>query len=145
VAIEGIVATVLGGSFLVAYVVWRWRSATHPPEPETGAHNRARLTFEALRRDPRFEPLQRYLESRYRTTFDSPGDRATYRICYLALINEWGDRLLVPYAGRARYLAAYLWRAEGPTRLQTTLDLKTGAISEMTANTLVWRTIPPLD
>jgi hypothetical protein len=145
VIVERIVAALCGAAFLMGYLAWRWQTAGQVPERTATTHNRARLTFEALKHDQRFEPLQQYLSSRYRTTFDAPIDTATYRICYIAMVDELGNRVFVPSGKRARYLAAYLQRADAPTRLQTTLDLRTGAISEMAANALVWQTIPPMD
>jgi hypothetical protein len=147
--VERIVAALFGAAFLVGYLIWnliwRWRSAGRAADRTAATHSRARVTFEALKQDGRLVPLHEYLASRYRTTFEAPSDGATYRICYIAMMDDLGDRVFVPNGARARYLAAYLQRADAPTRLQTTLDLRTGAISEMAANALVWRTVPPMD
>lgn len=146
---DRIVACAVVAAFFLGYLVWRWRSAAETPAPRAAAwatrDHRVRATLDALERDDRFAPLLRNFLSRYRATFDGPSDPETYRICHIAMIDETGDRVLLPHAGRARYVAAYLQRDGEPARLQATLDLRTGAVSEMPANAVVWQTIPPTE
>jgi hypothetical protein len=124
--VGAVVALLVLGALLAA----RWKRAGEVVDADDAERRAQWHSFETLKHDPRFLHLKRYLDTRYRTTFDPSADGATYRIRYMALWDASWQVLVAQDGAGARYLVAYLERGDNPTRLQVCLDLQTGICNE---------------
>jgi hypothetical protein len=124
--------------FLALEVAGRWKLAGAYVEADDAERRAQWQSFEVLKRDQRFLHLKRYLDGRYRTTFDQAVDAATYRILYVDLWSASWQPLLAQSGARARYVVAYLERRDKPARLHVSFDLETGICKEGEVGLMGW-------
>jgi hypothetical protein len=139
-----IVGGIVGVLFLALQIAARWKLAGEVVEADDAERRSQWQSFEMLKRDQRFLHLKRYLDRRYRTTFDQTADPATYRILYADLWNASWQPLLAQNGAGARYVVAYLERRDKPRRLQVRLDVETGVCNEGEAGLTGWSGRIPL-
>ncbi len=70
----------------VAFLGWRvyrrWKGASEYVQEMQEEERRQRASFQKMPWDPAFARLKAYLDSRYRTTFETPLDPTVFRIHY---------------------------------------------------------------
>lgn len=138
-----IVSFVFGLILVGAYLAWKWKQAGETSEAMAAERVMARQSFEALKHDPRFAALMRYIGAKHRTAFERTADPETYCIRFIGL---WGVDAIPVFAqqgANARWIVAYLDRPQSPARLQVSMDLQTGVCGETELSSFAWEGVVP--
>lgn len=135
----------LGLVVLGLWLVAKWKRAGEVVGADDAERRAQWQSFEMLQRDPRFLHLLQYLHAKgYRTTFDRPSDPAAYRVAYIALWDERGQRHLAQQGDAAQQLVAYLERDAAPKRVQACLHLQSGTCTDTEVGWMGWSGLVPL-
>lgn len=134
---------VVGIVLLVLYFAWKWKKASDYSDAEAEEIKIQKQSFESLKNDARFTPLKKYIEGKYKFTFENPADEDTYKICYLCLYGDKNQILTAETGAGAKYLAAYLDRKKKPNKIQALINLETNEVKEYPLNSFQWGAMVP--
>lgn len=120
---------VVGVLLVLAYAMWRRRKAGEVRAREAAAEDSIRY-FEAMKGDPRWLALQRYIRQRYPITFDADCDSGVFRVDRIGLVCDQGFMYRPDNALGPARVAALLVRKNPTTSICVSMHLTTGELRE---------------